>query len=120
MPVIALNEGYTGEIRDREENFHGNQLLFVGWEDHLMFCAPHCIPVAPGMPFHTLVNELIPAMYSVHPDWQKVDLQRAEWFRSGESFTPDLDKTLRENGLGHKAVIRFRTPGLAGIGGSCS
>jgi phenol/toluene 2-monooxygenase (NADH) P4/A4 len=120
MSVIALNEGYVGEIRDREENFHGKQLLFVGWEDHLMFCAPHCIPVAPSTPFRVLAGELIPAMYSVHPDWEKVDLLQAEWFRSGDAFTPDFDKTLRENGLGHKAVIRFRTPGLDGIGGSCS
>ena len=45
MAVIALKEGYQGEVKDREENFHGNRLLFIGWEDHLMFCAPHCIPV---------------------------------------------------------------------------
>ena len=120
MPVIALNEGYTGEIRDREENFHGKQLLFVGWEDHLMFCAPHCIPVEPSMSFRVLATEVIAAMYAVHPDWKKVDLRQAEWFRSGDAFTPDFDKSLRENGLGHKAVIRFRTPGLTGIDGSCS
>ncbi|WP_207000392.1 phenol hydroxylase subunit P4 [Trinickia mobilis] len=120
MSVIALKAGYAGEIKDREENFHGNQLLFVGWEDHLMFCAPHCIPVAPTTPFNVLASELLPAMYSIHPDWQKVDLRQAEWFRSGQAFTPDFDKTLRDNGLGHKAVIRFRTPGLTGIGGSCS
>jgi phenol hydroxylase P4 protein len=120
MAVIALKDGYTGEIRDRVENFHGSQLLFVGWEDHLMFCAPHCIPVAPDTPFATLANELIPAMYSVHPDWDKVDLREAEWFRSGTPFAPEFGKTLAENGLGHKAVIRFRTPGLTGIGGSCS
>ena len=120
MPVIALNEGYTGEIRDRVENFHGKQLLFVGWEDHLMFCAPHCIPVTPSTPFRTLVEEMLPAMYSSHPDWLSVDLNKAEWFRSGVPFTPDFDRTLQENGLGHKAVIRFRTPGLTGIGGSCS
>jgi phenol hydroxylase P4 protein len=120
MSVIALNEDYKGEVKDREENFHGNQLLFVGWEDHLMFCAPHCIPVSPTMTFATLANEVIPGMYSSHPDWDKVALGEIEWFRSNERFAPAFDLTLGENGLGHKAVIRFRTPGLTGINGSCS
>lgn len=31
MPVIALEPGYTGEVRDRVENFHGNQLVYFGW-----------------------------------------------------------------------------------------
>ena len=30
-----------------------------------------------------------------------------------------MDKTLAEHGLGHKSVIRFRTPGLTGLSGSC-
>ena len=120
MSVIALKDGYTGEIKDRVENFHGKQLLFVGWEDHLMFCTPHCIPVEAAMPFGTLVDTMLQAMYASHPDWQKVDIRAAEWFRSGRPFTPDFDASLGENGLGHKAVIRFRTPGLHGINGSFS
>jgi phenol hydroxylase P4 protein len=120
MSVIALKEGYTGEIRDRIENFHGKQLLFVGWEDHLMFCAPHCIPVEASTSFRALIDDMLPAMYSSHPDWRSVDMNAAEWFRSGAPFTPDFDKSIGENGLGHKAVIRFRTPGLNGIGGSRS
>lgn len=120
MAVIALKEGYQGEVKDREENFHGNRLLFIGWEDHLMFCAPHCIPVPPTLTFERLVKEVIPGTYSSHPDWDKVSVDQIEWFRSGERFTPEFDKTLGENGLQHKAVIRFRTPGLTGIHGSCS
>jgi len=26
---------------------------------------------------------------------------------------------MAENGMGHKSVIRFRTPGLTGLAGSC-
>lgn len=120
MAVIALKEGYTGEIRDRVENFHGKQLLFVGWEDHLMFCAPHCVPVEASTPFSALIDTLLPAMYAAHPDWHKVDVNTIEWFRSGMPFKPAFDKSIAENGLGHKALIRFRTPGLTGINGSCS
>jgi hypothetical protein len=35
--------------------------------------------------------------------------------QSGKPFTPDMDKTLAEHGLGTRSVIRFRTPGLNGI-----
>ncbi|OLL28952.1 phenol hydroxylase [Burkholderia sp. SRS-W-2-2016] len=120
MSVIALKDGYTGEMKDREENFHGNRLLFVGWEDHLMFCAPHCIPVPPSMTFATFANDVLPGIYAAHPDWNKVKLDEIEWFSSNQRFTPAFERTLGENGLGHKAVLRFRTPGLTGIGGSCS
>lgn len=120
MAVVALNEGYTGPMRDRVENFHGNQLLYVGWEDHLMFCAPLCLAIAPDTTFGTLARELIPAMYGLHPDWPSVQPESIEWFRSRERFTPDYDASLAENGLGHKALLRLRTPGLHGIGGSHS
>ncbi|RKP55795.1 phenol hydroxylase subunit P4 [Pararobbsia silviterrae] len=120
MPVIALKEGYTGEMRDREENFHGQRLLFVGWEDHLMFCSPHCIPVDPGMTFETLATAVLPGMYGMHPDWARVDVHAIEWFHSGKRFEPDFDRSLADNGLGHKSVIRIRTPGLTGIHGSFS
>ena len=33
---------------------------------------------------------------------------------------PDPAKSLAENGLTHKDVIRFRTPGLHGLNGSCN
>jgi len=120
MAVVALNEGYTGPMRDRVENFHGNQLLYVGWDGHLMFCAPHCLMVAPDMTFGALANEVIPAMYGMHPDWPSVQLENIEWFRSRERFTPDFDASLASNGLGHKALLRLRTPALTGIAGSHS
>lgn len=120
MSVVALKPGYTGENKDRVENFHGKQLLYIGWEDHLLYCAPLCIPVPPELPFGALTAEIIPGLYALHPDTAKIDWNRVEWFSSGVAFTPDPAKTLTENGLGHKAALRFRTPGLTGIDGSCS
>ena len=45
--------------------------------------------------------------------------EQAEWFKSGQPWKPENDKSMADNGLGHKDVIRFRTPGLTGLGGSC-
>lgn len=120
MSVVALKPGYTGEIKDRVENFHGKQLLYIGWEDHLMYCSPLCIPVPADLLFGALTAEIIPGLYAAHPDTAKIDWSRAEWLRSGQPFTPDPERTLADNGLGHKAVLRLRTPGLHGLDGSCS
>ena len=120
MSVVALSPGYTGEIRDRVENFHGKQLLFIGWEDHLMYCSPMCIPVPPDLSFGALTAEIIPGLYVAHPDTVKIDWSRVIWLRSGHVFTPDPGKSLTDNGLGHKALLRFRTPGLNGLNGSSS
>src|SRR5690554_5266830 len=102
MGVFVIKPGYTGEIKDRVENFHGNQLLYIGWEDHLMYCAPLCIPVPPTLPFGALMAEIIPDLYAAHPDVEKIDWSKVEWFRSTERFTPDAAKTVTDNGLGHK------------------
>lgn len=120
MSVVALKPGYTGEIKDRVENFHGQQLLYICWEDHLLFCAPLCIPVPPSLPFGALTSEIIPGLYAQHPDAASIDWTRAEWFSSAQRFIPDPSKSLADNGLNHKASLRFRTPGLTGIKGSCS
>ncbi len=119
MPVVALKP-YQGEVKDRQENFHGNQLLYVGWEDHLMFCAPLCFMLPPDLRFGDLPEQILPGAYGAHPDWARVDWSEARWFRSGRPWQPDFHKTLAENGLGHKEVLRFQTPGLTGIAGSCS
>ena len=79
-----------------------------------------CIPVPAGMPFGVLVKDVMPGLFSSHPDWEKIDWRKVEWLRSSKPFTPALDKSLADNGLGHKSIIRLRTPGLTGIQGSCS
>ena len=111
---------YEFEPKDKLENFHGNQLLYVGWDDHLFYAAPHAFPLPPDMPFGALLSEVLPGAYGAHPEWQKVDWSQAQWLKSGESWQPDPEKSLAENGLKHKDVIRFITPGLTGIKGSYS
>lgn len=119
MAVAAVKE-YDFAPLDRHENFHGNQLLFIGWEDHLMFCAPFAFPFPPNMPFRAVIEQVLPGAFGYHPDFAQIEWAKAEWFKSGQPWQPDFDKSLADNGLGHKDVIRFRTPGLTGIKGSCS
>lgn len=119
MPVIAIKP-YIGEAKDGVEKFHGNQLLYIGWEDHLMFCAPFAFPFPPSMRFGDIVAKVLPDAYGAHPDFAMIDWIGAQWFKSGRPWSPDFELTLAQNGLKHKDVIRFRTPGLTGIAGTCT
>lgn len=117
MPTKSIG-AYHFEPADRVENFHGNQLLSVLWDDHLMFCSPICVPVPPDMPWEAVSGELLPQLYGQHPDWANVDLDVAEWTLNGEAFVPTAGRTLREMGVDHKSLIRFRTPGAEGLFGA--
>ena len=121
MAVKALHPGYKGEVRDRVENFHGNLVLFIGWDRHMMIGAPLALPLPPAMPFGDVIKKVLPATaYAEHPDWPKIDWSKVEWLLSTKPFKPDLKKSLADNGLGHKSLVRFRTPNLSGIAGSNS
>ncbi|THF61858.1 phenol hydroxylase [Pseudothauera nasutitermitis] len=119
MAVAAITQ-YEFAPLDSVEKFHGNQLLYIGWEDHLLFCAPFALPFPPAMRFGDIVTGVLPGCFGYHPDFARIDWAKAEWFKSGKPWQPDFGKSLAENGLGHKDVIRFRTPGLNGIAGSSS
>ncbi|TAL72218.1 MAG: phenol hydroxylase [Rhodanobacter sp.] len=118
MTIRALSPDYEGTPRDAEENFHGNRLLFVYWQNHAMFCSPICIPVPPTMPFAALRDEVLPGLYGSHPDFAKIKWNKVHWFHEQEDWKPNPSKTLAENGLVHKSLVQFSTPGLTGIGGS--
>lgn len=120
MSIVALKPGYSGIVADAEDRFHGKRLLYICWDQHLLFCAPLCFPLPPEMPFGALIEAVLPGAYGSHPDFEKIDWSTVQWFDSGRPFTPDLSKSLADNGLVHKSVIRFRTPGLKGLQGSCS
>lgn len=118
MAVQALYENYTGRVADAVSHFHGNQLVYVGWDDHMMYPFAAVFPLPPSMPFAALVGEVLPSAYAAHPDFAQIDWDRATWSLDGAPFTPDMDKSLSENGIGHKSLLRLSTPGLHGIGNS--
>ena len=124
MTVAAIKE-YNFPPADSLDKFHGAHLIYVGWDQHLLFCAPYCFPLPPTMPFGAMVEQVLPPAFGYHPEFKQIDWSQVQWLRSngtaaGEPFTPDFAKSLADNGLGHKDAIRFRTPGLNGIQGSAS
>lgn len=119
MSTRAIRADYHGSMKDTVEHFHGQQLLNIGWDQHLMYATPLCIPVPPALPFGALVEQVLPGLFGQHPDFARIDWTRTEWLRSGQPFQPDPAASLADNGLDHKASLRFRTPGLNGLAGAC-
>lgn len=118
MSVVAV-KAYDPPSRDLPEQFPA-PLLYIGWDSHLMFASPYCLPLPPDMPFGALLTQVLPGIYGYHPDFAQIDWSTAQWFKSGKPWQPDPARSLAGNGLVHKDVIRFRTPGLTGIKGSHS
>ena len=115
--TVAAVKSYRFPAQDTVDKFPA-PLLYIGWDQHMMFCAPFCLPLPPTMPFGALIQEVLPGLYGYHPDFAKIDWNQVQWFKSGQPWTPDPSKSLAENGLEHKDAIRFRTPSLTGIKGS--
>jgi phenol hydroxylase P4 protein len=119
MATAAIGN-YVFEPKDKVENFHGAQVLYIGWEDHLMFCAPLALPLPGATLFSAILEQILPGIYGPHPDFAKIDWNKVEWFKSSKPWRPDYQKSIADNGLKHKDTLRFRSPGLTGIKGSCS
>lgn len=115
MPVKAMSPDYQGEMKDRVDNFHGNQVVYVGWDHHLMFCAAFAYPLPPEMPFGALITDVMPEAFSQHPEWEQIVWEKASWTLNGKPFTPDLSKPMNQQGISHKSLLRFKTPELKGF-----
>ena len=120
MSTATLNPPIqrSAQSRDRLENFHGNQLLYVLWERHLTICAP----IALALPASTTWGEfrdkvLLGTVFSQHPEWSRIAWDRVRWETDGHALAPQDHQTLADLGLEHKSLLRMRTPELAGIGG---
>ena len=117
MSVTSLGR-YEFESRDAISHYKGKQLIYVNWEKHRMFSRPFVLAVAPETPLQAIIDNQIGACYGYHPDFAKIDWSRVTWQKGRDAFAPDPAKTLAENGIGHKDLIRFTTPGLDGIAGT--
>ena len=82
MSVVAVKP-YNFPAKDVRENFPA-PLLYIGWEDHLLFCAPFAFPFPPGMRFGDIIAGVLPGVFGYHPDFAQIDWSKAEWFKSSQ------------------------------------
>lgn len=117
MPVHATDR-YQFAPRDALANFKGKQLLYVFWDKHLLFSRPMALALHPDTPFSEVVDTHIAEAYNFHPDFASIDWGKVQWIKSAQPWYPDRSKSLADNGLRHKDLIRLVTPGLDGLNGS--
>jgi len=118
MPVNAYYDNYKGEVKDRVENFHGNQLVYINWDKHLLFAAPFTLVAPPSMTFGDFLKNVVPGAFNQHPEWEKIDWAGVNWLLDGETFTPQPEKSLIDQGIKHKSFLRLQTPAMTGIAGA--
>jgi phenol/toluene 2-monooxygenase (NADH) P4/A4 len=116
MTVTAIRE-YVGAPRDVVANYHGNLLIYVTWERHLMFACAMVFPVAPAMKFEDFLTQMLAGVIQDHPDAAKIDWRKTVWRKEEQPWAPDFDASFADNGIEHKGALSFRTPGLDGIRG---
>jgi len=117
MSVSAIG-AYTYAPHDTADRFAA-PLLYVAWDEHMMFAAPAVVPIAMDTTMADVQAKVLAALYSAHPDFGRIQWTRVQWFCGDRMFTPQPNATLAEHGFKHKSVLRFRTPGLEGLRGSC-
>lgn len=110
--TVAARKEYVGVPRDVVANFHGKQLLYVSWDQHLLFAAPFLLCLPPETRFGDIVAGPLSQLLQADPDAAAIDWAKVEWLKRGRPWTPDFAKSLAENGVTHKEQLRFRTPGL--------
>lgn len=102
---------YVGVSRDVQANFNGKQIVYVCWEQHLLFAAPLMLVVEPGMRFADFLAQVVGPLIQADPDAEGLDLATVEWVKNRGAWTPKLDASLADNGIVHKEQLVFRTPG---------
>jgi phenol hydroxylase P4 protein len=111
MTVVARKE-YVGIPRDRVENFHGKQLVFISWDHHLLIAAPIMFCLLPQTTFGELIESHLLPLLQADPDTAAIDWRKVEWLKEGQPWVPDFEASLEANGIGHKEQLRMRTPDL--------
>ena len=109
---VAARKEYVAISRDRVENFHGKQLVFVSWDHHLLIAAPIMFCLPPEASFGELIENHLQPLLQVDPDAAAIDWRQVEWLKECQSWQPDFEASLAANGIGHKEQLRMRTPGL--------
>ncbi|MDV7210192.1 phenol hydroxylase subunit P4 [Azotobacter beijerinckii] len=111
MSVVARKE-YVAVPRDRVENFHGKQLVYVSWDHHLLFAAPFLLCLPPQTAFGELLDSALQPLLQADPDAAAIDWGKVEWLKDNQPWVPDFERSLADNGIAHKGQLRMRTPGL--------
>ena len=110
--AIKSTKEFVGVPRDAEEHYDGNRIVYVSWDRHLLFAASLMTCVSKDMLLRDYLEGPIRDLLANDPDVGQLDFEKATWLKANQPWRPQFDKSLAENGVGHKEHLRFDTPGL--------
>lgn len=115
MPVRAITENYSFSPQDTQSNYGDNIMIYIGWDHHTLFCSAKAFLISPQATFQQLLDTLMPAGFSQHPEFNQIDWTKAEFQLDRKQLELLPNETLSDLGFGHKSLLRFSTPGLNGF-----
>ena len=108
---------YAFPPADQLENYGGDINLYCCWEHHLLVPMAAAYRLPPDITLRAFLDEMFGPDHNHHPEWPLVDYTKLRWKHDSKPWQPELDKTLRENGVTHMSYLSFYQPGLDGING---
>lgn len=123
MSVRAICSDYHFPALDQQSHYGENILIYIGWDQHTLFCSAKAFTISPQATFQQLLDQLMPAGFSQHPDFEKIDWSTVRFDLDGQKLADYAESALTSQslaalGFGHKSLLRFKTPGLNGYLGS--
>lgn len=109
--TLTSTKPYVGVPQDTVAKFNGKQIVYVYWEQHLLFATPYLTVAEPGMRFGDYLANVIKPLMQPDPDAAAVDLGKVEWRMGKQAFQPDFNASLADNGIVHKTQLCFRSSG---------
>ena len=106
MAVKALYD-YDFPSADRQELYGDDQLVYVHWEGNLFFCSAACFRAPSDMPVGDFLTDIVGPWAASDPDFDPASV--GSWRLFDEPIELDDDRSLRDHGIGHKALLKFRT-----------
>ena len=71
MSVTAIGN-YSHASHDDAARF-SDPLLYIAWDEHMMFAAPVVLPLSPDTTFDQLQKKVLPKLYGEHPAFARID-----------------------------------------------
>lgn len=106
MAVKALYD-YDFPSKDRIENFGDDQLVYVNWDGNPLLCSAAAFRAPQAMPFGAFLSEIVVPWASSDPAFDPASI--TGWRLFDDPIEPTEDASLRDLGIGHKALLKFRT-----------
>lgn len=107
MTVKALYD-YDFPSADRAENFGEDQLVYVHWEGNPLFCSAAAFRAPKAIGFADFVEQMVVPWAGSDPEFDAGTVTGWRLFEEPLALE-DTSRSLAQLGVGHKALLTFRT-----------